>query len=111
MWAPSLKKTSCCHPVGNPFHFVCPVQMIVFCGISTPKQYIGLMNQRATKDFMSENGRQMVITSLLKGIRTLPFGTLVQGPLSQSSTSVELSYWTDCAFLRTEDVSLQLMSA
>src|SRR5258707_12866416 len=113
MWVAGLKKTSCCHPVENPSHSGYALQIIVFCGSSTPKQYIGLRNHYGTKNFSAENGLQMAITSLLKDIRTSPFGTLIQGPFSQSSTSVELSEspMSDCAFLQMDNTSLQLMRA
>src|SRR5258707_14013160 len=108
MWAAGLVKTSCCHPVDNSFHSGCPLQMIVICGTSTFKQYIGLTTHYS-KHFLAENGLRMAITLLLKDFRTSPFGTL-QGPLSQSSTSVEPSgKVADCAFLQMDDTSLQLM--
>src|SRR5258707_3403455 len=121
MWAAGLKKTSCCHLVENSSHSGCAVQTIVICGTSTPKQYIGLTNHYAAENFGAENGLRMAITLLLKGIRTSPFGTLVQGPLSQSSTLVESSVAdspgtpgapvADYAFVRMDDVSLQLIAA
>src|SRR5258708_1762225 len=112
MWTSSLRKTSCCHPVENPFHSGCPVQMIVFCGTSTPKQCIGLTGHYATKHLMAENGLQMAITLLLKGIRTSPFGTVVQGLLSQSLTSVDTSIWgADCVSLQMDVTLLELMRA
>src|SRR5258708_5619036 len=112
MWAPSLTKASCCHPVENPFHSGCLVQMIVFCGTLTPKQYIDLTNHYPPENFMAENGLQVIISSLSHGIRTSPFGTLVQGPLSQSSTSADTSRpGADCAFLRMDGTSLQLVGA
>src|SRR5260221_7133045 len=109
MWAAGLK-SSCCHPVDNSFHSGCPIQVIVICGTSTFKQYIGLTIHFSSKIFfMAENGLRMAITLLLKDIRTSPFGTLVQGPLSQSSTSVRSSPLAGCAFLRMDDTSLQLI--
>src|SRR5260221_5187661 len=120
MWAAGLEKTSCCHPVDNSLHSGCPIQMIVICGTSTSKQYIGLTNHYTTEFFLAENGLRMTITLLLKDIRTSPFGTLVQGPLSQSSTSVHPSVQPSgtepskspvagCAFLQMDDTLLQLM--
>src|SRR5258708_31868470 len=115
MWAASLKKTSCCHPMENSFHFGCPVQLVVICGTSTPKQYIGFMDHYIMWYFLAENGLQMAITLPLEGIRTSPFGTLIQGPLFQSSTLVECSgaessvLMADSAFLQMDDASLQLM--
>src|SRR5260370_42435282 len=91
MWTSSLRKTSCCHPVENPFHSGCPVQMIVFCGTSTPKQCIGLTGHFSTKHLMAENGFQMAITLLFKGIRTSPIGTVVQGLLSPVVSLVDTS--------------------
>src|SRR5258707_5493326 len=114
MWAAGLEKTPCCHPVDNSFHSGCSLHMIVICGTSTFKQYIGLTRHYSDLLlFLAENGLRMAITLLLKDIRTTPFGTLVQGPLSQSSTSVHPSV-TDssvagCAFLQMDDTSLQLM--
>src|SRR5258708_2024228 len=112
MWAPSLTTASACHPVKNPFHSGCPIQMILFCGTLTPKQYIGFTNHHLPEDFMAEYGLQTVISSLFNGIRTSPFGTRVRGPLSQSLTSVETFHsGADCAFLRMDDTSLQLVGA
>ncbi len=119
MWATSLKKTSCCHPVESSYHSSCSVQMIVICGTLTPKQYIGLKKHYTVNTFLAENGLQMAITLLLKGSRTSCFGTLIQGPLSQSLTLVEtseayssgmMSSMADCAFLQMDDTSLQLMT-
>src|SRR5258708_40006435 len=110
MRAAGLIKTSCCHPVDNSFHSGCPIQMTVICGTSTFKQYIGLTNHY-TGVFLAENGLRMAITLPLKEFRTSPFGTLVQGPLSQSSTSVQPSSVADCAFLQIDDASLRLIGA
>ncbi len=76
------------------------------CGTLTPKQYIGLAIY-----LLTENGLQMAITLLLKGGRTSPFGTLIQGPLSQSSTLMEGSHLRrDGAFLWMDNtLALQLL--
>src|SRR6266436_5010416 len=103
MWAPSLMTASDCHLVENPFHTGCPIQMIVFCRTLTPKQYIGFTNHYLPEDFMAEYGLQTVISLLLNGIWTSPFGTLIQGPLSQSLTLVDTFHsGADCTFLLSE---------
>src|SRR5258706_5137342 len=109
MWAAGILKTSCCHPVDNSFHSGCPIQIIVICGTSTFKQYIGLMTHYT--DFLfAENGLQMALMLLLQGVWTSPSGTLVHGPLSQSLTLVYTSGMSDCAFLWMDTTLLQLLA-